>query len=528
MLSFRHMWILGLLLAAHGNGQGTFSDPIPIPCTGCPFPLIADFDGTNGPDLILANGYTLRWMQNDGNGVFSGPNDLAPNPGDLASNLALDIDGDSDIDVIGRTTGFEGTTVILMRNDDPGFTPLVIDTIGVGTYSIPYTASDIDGDGDLDVLGMVHYSGELWYRNNGDDTFTRESIGSWCTPGVKGPYTPLDVEGDGDPDLVGFADPPGKLIVHWNLGKGYFGPFTFASGFIGHSPAGVALDAMDLDDDGFQDVIAGGRALYSSGYGTFAGSGAILQNGPAQSIGNIDCDAPLEAFFSRGGANDIWFDLVSGNMADPGMVGSMHSGLADFNGDGLLDLITDAGPGGSLVWHSNISTTPETTLLLDPDTVATPEPVELVGGEPTSGGGGVYSGPGVINNVFYPLIAGPGPAVITYSYATFNEFTSCVGEAVDTLYVTDFTGVVEKEEQLTTIYPNPAGDLLNIRTDLTGPLELVVRDMAGREVLAQQAIGTGRTEPLLIGTGKLPAGYYQLTIQEKGAAPASVHFAVAH
>ncbi len=526
MLRFRHMWMVGLLLATQGKGQGAFSDPTPIPCTGCPFPLIVDFDGTNGPDLIFTDGFTLRWMSNDGTGSFSGPFELAQTPGDLASNLILDIDGDSDIDVVGRTTGFNGTTVVLMRNDDPGFTPLIIDTIGIGTYSMPYMAADLDDDGDADLLGMEHFSGELWYRNNGDGTYAREAIRSWCTPGVKGPYTPIDVEGDGDLDLVGYSDPAGKLVVHWNLGKGQFGPFTFGSGFINHSPAGIALDAIDLDEDGFKDIIAGGRALYSSGYGTFAGAGGILENFTRQSIGNIDCDAALEVFFSRGGANDIWYDLGTGGISQPGLSGSMRSTLADFDGDGLLDLLTNAGAGGSLVWHTNISTTPETTLSLDQDTLFTSEPVELNGGEPSSGGGGVYSGPGVFGDLFYPLIAGPGPAVITYSIASFNEFTSCIGVAVDTLYVVDFTGMEEGVDRHTAIYPNPAKDLLSIRTDVTGPLDLMVHDMAGRMVLTRQAQGTGRADPLVLHLEVLPAGSYQLTLQGKGAAASSMHFAI--
>jgi gliding motility-associated-like protein len=51
--------------------------------------------------------------------------------------------------------------------------------------------------------------------------------------------------------------------------------------------------------------------------------------------------------------------------------------------------------------------------------ISTPS-FQLTGGNP---GGGTYSGPGVVNNIFYPDSAGPGTHMITYTYT--DPITNC-------------------------------------------------------------------------------------------------------
>ena len=524
MHSFRCTWIFSLLLAAHGNGQFDVV-PTAIPCTGCPFPMITDFDGANGPDLLFADGSTMRWMANDGNGAFTGPIELALNPGFLISNLAQDMDGDTDIDVVGITTTFDGTSVWLMRNDGTGFTAVLVDTIG-STYRAPEAAVDLDRDGDLDLLGVDHASGELWYRNNGDGIYQREVIGRWCTNGVKGPYDPVDIEGDGDLDLVGFVDPIGRLIVHWNLGSGRFGPFTVATGFLGHFPAGLAMDAIDVEQDGFTDIVAGGRGLRSTGYGTFAGSANDLDPRNCQSVGNIDCDTPLEAVLSSDGVPSIRdFDLGTGLSYDLAVPGHVRSALADLNGDGRLDLITGAGSGGALNWWMNTAVPALTTLVLPWDTLVNADTLQLSGGDPNSGGG-VYSGPGVFDGRLYPLIAGPGYAVITYIHGDFNSSTGCLGTATDSVYITDFTSVAEYARPTLVVYPNPAQDVLTFRADGSGPLHVVVQDMIGREVQRDRISGAGSTTTRTLDIGSLATGCYQLTLSNSEGLSACARFVI--
>lgn len=518
--------LLGLLLAAQVSGQ--FGGvPTPIPCTGCPLPLVVDFDGANGPDLLFADGTSLRWMANDGNGVFTDPVELAQNPDSMISNLAQDVDGDADIDVVGITTTFDGTSIWLMRNDGTdGFSQVLIDTVGA-TFRAPKTAADLDNDGDLDLLGVDHYSGELWYRNNGDGSYAREVIGTWCANGIKGPYTPVDIDDDGDLDLVGFAVPLGRLIVHWNLGRGRFGPFTIATGYSGSYPAGLAIDAVDVDEDGFTDVIAGGRAMISSGYGTFAGTGSNPSSREFQSIGNVDCDTDLEAVLSSNASTSVSaYDLETELEYDLEIPGNVVSTLADLDGDGRLDLVTRATADGSLSWRTNISVPPVVTLDL-PDTLYLSEPFELTGGEPVSTAG-VYSGAGVFDGTLYPALVGTGSTVITYTYSDFNAFTGCIGDATDTVYVANQTSIAEHTERNFMIYPNPVKDLLYFHLDGSGMHEVAVYDLVGRKIRQERIAlpGDGSAQPLPV--GELANGCYQLRVSVGGTPVASAPFAVDH
>ena len=60
-------------------------------------------------------------------------------------------------------------------------------------------------------------------------------------------------------------------------------------------------------------------------------------------------------------------------------------------------------------------------------------PFTLFGGNP-AGAGGVFTGPGVTNNIFDPMVAGLGTHTITYTYT--NPNTGCAGDTSNTITVT--------------------------------------------------------------------------------------------
>ncbi|MBZ0242008.1 MAG: T9SS type A sorting domain-containing protein, partial [Bacteroidales bacterium] len=84
-------------------------------------------------------------------------------------------------------------------------------------------------------------------------------------------------------------------------------------------------------------------------------------------------------------------------------------------------------------------------------------PVALTGGMPE---GGSYHGDGVIDNMFYPAIAGAGEHEITYSYATP---LGCAGSASYNLFVDVCTGLAEEHAlSEVTLYPNPTRNKLMV------------------------------------------------------------------
>jgi hypothetical protein len=108
------------------------------------------------------------------------------------------------------------------------------------------------------------------------------------------------------------------------------------------------------------------------------------------------------------------------------------------------------------------------------------EPVALTGGMPE---GGTYEGEGVIDNVFYPAMAGTGAHEITYTY---TSPLGCTGSASYSLFVDVCTGLAE-QNALTQVnlYPNPASKRLNVSFDqtLVKVNSFMVVDMLGEVVL---------------------------------------------
>ena len=66
-------------------------------------------------------------------------------------------------------------------------------------------ASDLDGDGDMDILGAAQVADDItWWENDGDESFTKRTIdGSFN--GARAVHA-ADVDGDGDIDVLGAAE----------------------------------------------------------------------------------------------------------------------------------------------------------------------------------------------------------------------------------------------------------------------------------------------------------------------------------
>ena len=155
----------------------------------CRAALFVDLDNDGDQDLVMAQGWYLMIMTNDGNGKFQVAMQQA-SAANLYSISAADYDLDGDLDLFfcgrnpsrerGRAAGILGTPIpyhdannggpnILLRNDGHGFTNATIDVgLDVNNRRYSYAASweDFDNDGDPDLFVANDFGRNNLYRND--------------------------------------------------------------------------------------------------------------------------------------------------------------------------------------------------------------------------------------------------------------------------------------------------------------------------------------------------------------------------
>ena len=114
---------------------------------------------------------------------------------------AADVDGDGDMDVLGAAAG--ASDITWWENDgEQNFTEHTIEVIFHWANSV--YAADLDDDGDMDVLGSSYNDDEItWWENDGAQNFTEHTIAEDYDRACS--VYAADIDGDGDMDVLGTA-----------------------------------------------------------------------------------------------------------------------------------------------------------------------------------------------------------------------------------------------------------------------------------------------------------------------------------
>ena len=213
--------------------------------------------------------------------------------------------------------------------------------------------ADLRNNGKLDLVVCSGATTNFLstFLGNGDGTFGARADVACTHPS----FVALgDLDGDGKPDavVVSFSDNNVKVLI--NNGSGAFGaPTNFTTGT---NPAEVAL--ADVDGDGKLDIVTAnyGAATISVLLGNGAGSFGAKHDYTSVTgcygvvIGDVNHDGFLDVVTSIYGAtgtgNQVSVMLNTGAGQFPThteyttQTVPLGIALADFNGDGLLDIVT--------------------------------------------------------------------------------------------------------------------------------------------------------------------------------------------
>ena len=238
---------------------------------------LADFDGDGDPDLICCGGLLPNSvLRNDGGTFVDVTSTAGIEVGDFDTAPCLaDVDGDGDLDlyVAVLAGGADGSGLGLpargrmYRNDGSGIFTEVSDlaaTPGRG-HSLFAQWADLDSDGLVDLLVSEFYNvPNVYYRNNGDGTFTDLSVETGLdTTGATHVTCIVDSDDDGISDVMVGND---FVIAEWldfpnNIGDrhlagqedGTWLDVSVDSGF-DHERGIMGLTVGDVDYDGRFDI----------------------------------------------------------------------------------------------------------------------------------------------------------------------------------------------------------------------------------------------------------------------------------
>ncbi len=207
-----------------GNEDPSFtSHTITTTAEGARSIYAGDVDRDGDLDIFSASTFddTITWYENSGtqNPNFTSRTITADADRPRSVYLA-DIDGDGDTDILSAASGRDGK-IAWYENDgspEPDFTTRTISTDVLGAASV--FAVDVDGDSDIDVLSASEDDDKVtWYENDGtsDPSFASHQVTSNAEFAQS--VFAVDIDGDGDTDIFSASSIDDKIAWYENDGS---------------------------------------------------------------------------------------------------------------------------------------------------------------------------------------------------------------------------------------------------------------------------------------------------------------------
>jgi Bacterial Ig-like domain (group 3)/FG-GAP-like repeat len=348
-----------------------FKQPLVIPTGNWPAGVAtADLNEDGKPDLIYTDygatstSSTTHVLLNNGNGTFA-PGQTIATAGAVMALADFNHDGHIDMVWVSGVVG-EGQVFLALGRGDGTFAPAQ----QLGTFAIVGTnaplfsyvmGAQLHDTGYLDILVEdVANPSLLTLTTDSSGTLTR-IVGTKLESGT-GPMATADLNGDGHTDLVIQSVSGGAADVFFGSADGLL---QTAGTYTGSSPVQSML-LHDVDGDGHPDLVLEGtngriEILHGNTDGTFA---TTSEGGSGTADGTTGLGGHLVAVTDVAGRPNFYtmtpagmsilleqsnLSLTLGEIYNAGP-GRTSFAVADFNGDGVMDVAVDSPEGVAVIF----------------------------------------------------------------------------------------------------------------------------------------------------------------------------------